>query len=243
MYQKIILQRDIRLDIIRVPFLSPHTPPPFCKQKPKDTKTGLALARLLDKTTLKRTYTWRKREMDNGKCGETVRLILKASAEKYHTYLVVLLFWIKICNRFSQYRRSLKGSDFLSFPPWAFPEGPSRLNPGLIGTLLFQHQFRNFLISRANGTDWRWPDVYFPDKARKIKDTCLASHLFKSPLSCRTHEQLLKRRLWATPSRTPPSQVTRRQPRGSAKAGHCKHPSERDPRVPAQALGDSESVL
>ena len=33
---------------IMVPFLSPHTPPPLLRKKPKSTETELALARLID---------------------------------------------------------------------------------------------------------------------------------------------------------------------------------------------------
>lgn len=60
--QKIILKRDT-LDIVGVPFLSPHTLAPCCKEKSKDTKTGLPLAKLLDIIILKETYTL-KRERD-----------------------------------------------------------------------------------------------------------------------------------------------------------------------------------
>jgi len=59
MDKKISLQRDTYLDIIEAPLLSPHTPP-FVDRKPKDTKIGLALARLIDIITLKDTYTLKK---------------------------------------------------------------------------------------------------------------------------------------------------------------------------------------
>lgn len=173
--------------------------------------------------------------------------IRKASAEKNHLFSCKFLF-IKILIVFLNtagwiFKRVIKRVWFSFFPSQSFSWGTWLVKPSTnwdssvsasIQQLLDLQGKTYFLLDGQMST--------FLTKQGKLKIPASPATCLKVPSPVERSSNL-PWRLWTTPSRTPPSQVTRREPRGSAKAGHCKHPLQRDPRVPAQALGDSKSVL
>ena len=174
--------------------------------------------------------------MNNGKCCKTAQF--PRIPQKTITLIVLVwYFFIKIFIVFLNIAGHLKRACF-SWPPCALPGGPDLGSPELKGA----QEGQKLLDLQGKTNSWTTARCLLSNRARRIEDTCLASHLFRSPLSCRTHRQLLG----GDAERLPVARRPRKsqgESREEWKAGHWKHPSKRAPRVPVQALGDSWSVL
>lgn len=130
--------------------------------------------------------------MDNGKRSATAHTCQGFRRKVSFLFGFSLIFSLNFQIDFLNIAGHLKGLIFFLSPNPAIPEGPSWLRPGLIGTLLFEQEGQKLLDLQGKTHSPRMARCLLFRQSKKNKRYLPLSHLFKSPFSCRTHQQLLR---------------------------------------------------